>query len=127
MGEDKEMLNELAEAVMLIDHSNTLGSIMKFEISSRTRNILKIRLEEYEKLDFVPEEIQQLLPYIRIILALTDKYAAICMNPPYMGSGRFDSTLSKYVKDNYPHSKEDLFSILWMWLYTDSCLMANMV
>lgn len=111
MGEDKEMLNELAEAVMLIDHSNTLGSIMKFEISSRTRNILKIRLEEYEKLDFVPEEIQQLLPYIRIILALTDKYAAICMNPPYMGSGRFDSTLSKYVKDNYPHSKEDLFSI----------------
>ena len=111
MSEDKEMLNELAEAVMLIDHSNTLGSIMKFEISSRTRNILKIRLEEYEKLDFVPEEIQQLLPYIRIILALTDKYAAICMNPPYMGSGRFDSTLSKYVKDNYPHSKEDLFSI----------------
>lgn len=111
MSEDKEMLNELAEAVMLIDHSNTLGSIMKFEVSSRTRNIIKIRLEEYEQQDFVPEEIQQILPYIRIILALTDRYAAICMNPPYMGSGRFDSTLSKYVKDNYPHSKADLFSV----------------
>ena len=123
MGGDKEMLDELAEAIMLIDHADTLGSIMKFEISDRTRNIIKVRLEDYEQQDYLPEPIQQALPYIRIILALTDKYAAICMNPPYMGSGRFDSVLSKYVKDNYSRSKADLFSV-FMDVATDR-LMPN--
>ena len=123
MGGDKEMLDELAEAIMLIDHADTLGSIMKFDISDRTRNIIKVRLEDYEQQDFIPEAIQQMLPYIRIILALTDKYAAICMNPPYMGSGRFDSVLSKYVKDNYSRSKADLFSV-FMDVATDR-LMPN--
>lgn len=33
------------------------------------------------------------------------------MNPPYMGSGRFDDVLSKYVKDNYADAKADLFSV----------------
>lgn len=123
MGGDNEMLDELAEAIMLIDHADTLGSIMKFDISDRTRNIINVRLEDYEQQDFLPEPIQQALPYIRIILALTDKYAAICMNPPYMGSGRFDSVLSKYVKDNYPRSKADLFSV-FMDVATDR-LMPN--
>lgn len=48
---------------------------------------------------------------MNIILALTEKYVAICMNPPYMGAGRFDEVLSKYVKDNYVEAKADLFSV----------------
>jgi len=74
-----------------------------------------IRVQEYEEQiangEIVTEENRQLLPYMRIILALTDHYAALCMNPPYMGSGRFDDVLSKYVKDNYEQSKADLFSV----------------
>lgn len=48
---------------------------------------------------------------MNIILALTEKYAAICMNPPYMGSGRFDEVLGKYVKDNYAEAKADLATV----------------
>ena len=33
------------------------------------------------------------------------------MNPPYMGSDRFDSCLTKYAKDNYPNSRWDLYAI----------------
>lgn len=111
MSGDKEMLDELTEAIILIDNADTLGSIMKFNLSERTRNMIDVRLSDWEQQDYVPEAIQKLFPYIRIILALTDKYAAICMNPPYMGSGRFDTVLSKYTKDNYPRSKADLFSV----------------
>ncbi len=123
MSGDKEMLDELTEAIILIDNADTLGSIMIFNLSERTRNMIDVRLNDWEQQDFVPEAIQILFPYIRIILALTDKYAAICMNPPYMGSGRFDSVLSKYVKDNYPRSKADLFSV-FMDVATDR-LMPN--
>ena len=115
LGANQKMMEELTDALQLMNHADTLGSIMKFDLSESTRNTVMIRVQEYEEQmaqgDFVTEDNRLLLPYMRIILALTDKYAAICMNPPYMGSGRFDDTLSKYSKDNYPRSKADLFAI----------------
>lgn len=115
MGSNQTMVKELSEALQLMNHADTLGSIMRFDLSESTRNTVMIRVQEYEEQmangDIVTEENRQLLPYMRIILALTDHYAALCMNPPYMGSGRFDDVLSKYVKDNYEQSKADLFSV----------------
>jgi len=115
MGSNQKMLEELRQSLKLMKNSDTLGSIMKFYLSDATRNTVMVRVQEYEEQlahgEIVTEENRLLLPYMRIILALTDKYAAICMNPPYMGSGRFDATLSKYVKDNYPKSKADLFAV----------------
>ena len=118
LGSNDKMTKEITDAVLLMNHADTLGSIMKFDISEETRNAIMIRTQEYDQLlangNIVPEAIQLLIPYMDIILALTDRYAAICMNPPYMGSGRFDSVLSKYVKDNYEEGKADLFSVFML-------------
>ena len=115
LGGNTEMVRELTDAILLMNHADTLGSIMKFDISEQTRNAILVRTQEYEKQlangDIVPSAIQLLMPYMRIILALTEKYTALVMNPPYMGSGHFDSVLSKYVKDNYAEGKADLFSV----------------
>ena len=115
MGSNQKMLEELRQSLKLMNNADTLGSIMKFYLSDATRNMVMVRVQEYEEQlaqgEIVTEEIRLLLPYMRIILVLTDKYAAICMNPPYMGSGRFDATLSNYVKNNYPKSKADLFAV----------------
>ena len=115
MGSNQKMLEELRQSLKLMNNADTLGSIMKFDLSDATRNTVMVRVQEYEEQlaqgEIVTEENRLLLPYMRIILALTDKYTAICMNPPYMGSGRFDATLSKYVKNNYPKSKADLFAV----------------
>ena len=115
MGGNQKMLEELRQSLKLMNDANTLGSIMKFYLSDATRNTVMVRVQEYEEQlvngDVVTEDNRLLLPYMSIILALTDKYAAICMNPPYMGSGRFDDTLSNYVKNNYHKSKADLFAI----------------
>jgi len=115
MGGTQQMKQELADAVWLMNHADTLGSIMKFNLSEATRNTLMVRTAEYEELlakgDIIPEPTKLAMQYAYIILALTDKYSAICMNPPYMGSGRFDTVLSKYVKDNYKDSKADLFAV----------------
>lgn len=115
LGGNADMVKELTDAILLMNHANTLGSIMKFNISEQTRNVVMVRTQEYEDLlangEIVPSSVLLLMPYMRIILALTPKYAALCMNPPYMGSGRFDDVLSKYVKDNYADAKADLFSV----------------
>lgn len=115
LGGHADMVQELTDAILLMNHANTLGSIMKFDISEQTRNAVMVRTQEYEELlengEVVPSSILLLMPYMRIILALTQKYAALCMNPPYMGSGRFDDVLSKYVKDNCTDAKADLFSV----------------
>ena len=118
MGANDDMVQQLADAILLMNHAGTLGSIMKFDIAEQTRNAVMIRTQEYEELlakgEPVSADVLLLMPYMRIILALTEKYAALCMNPPYMGSGRFDEVLGKYVKKHYEEGKADLFSVFML-------------
>lgn len=111
MTDNGEAIAELADAVCLMDEADNLGSIMKFSLSERTRNILAVRTEEYEQQTMPGESVSGLLPYMRIILALTEWYHALVMNPPYMGGGNMNAALSNYVKKNYEEGKADLFSV----------------
>jgi hypothetical protein len=106
--QDQEVCDELSDAIIVMDHADTLGSIMQFELSERTRNILQAQLQETEAQCFSTDKARKILPYVRIILALTEKYSALVMNPPYMGSGNMNATLSDYVKRHYKEGKADL-------------------
>ncbi len=58
------------------------------------------------------EETQdQLSKLVRVAKNLGQKYDAVVTNPPYMGASGMGAKLSKYVKDNYPNSKSDLFAV----------------
>lgn len=106
-----EALKELREAFGLMKDADSLGSIMKFNISSSTRVLLQQTFEYWTKQADNPEAVVSALPAVRLILALTDSYDAIVMNPPYMGSGKMDIILTKYVRDVYPDSKADLMTV----------------
>ena len=108
IGGNQQMVQEVIDAIDLMDQAKNLGSIMKFIISQSTRNAITIRMEEYESQDDLSDSIRQLMPYMRIILALTEKYSALVMNPPYMGQGNMNAILSDYVKQNYEEGKNDL-------------------
>ena len=110
LGGNQEMIQEVCDAIDLMDQAQNLGSIMKFDISEKTRNAIMVRMEEYEKESRIPEPILQLMPYMWNILALTEKYSALVMNPPYMGSGNMNAELSDYIKHHYEEGKADLFS-----------------
>lgn len=114
MTDNGEAIAELADAVCLMDEADNLGSIMKFGLSERTRNILAIRTEEYEQQTMTAESVSGLLPYMRIVLALTEQYHALVMNPPYMGGGNMNTVLSNYVKKNYEAGKADLMTVFMM-------------
>ena len=130
LGGNQEMIQEVCDAIDLMDQAKNLGSIMKFNISERTRNAIAIRVEEYEHQDILPQTILHLLPYMRIILALTEKYSALVMNPPYMGNGNMNSSLSEYIKEHYPEGKSDLctaFMIMQSNLTVDNGYYSNII
>jgi hypothetical protein len=112
--QDQEVCDELVDAIMVMDHADTMGSIMQFDLSERTRNILQAQLQETEDQRFPMDKSCKILPYVRIFLALTEKYSALVMNPPYMGSGNMNATLSDYVKKHYKEGKADLFAVFML-------------
>lgn len=109
--ETPTIVEELQTAFELMKDADSLGSIMKFDIADTTRYALKQAVEYWAKERFVPGEVEEMMPSIQLILALTERYAAIVMNPPYMGGGNMNEVLGKYVKKNYEEGKADLFSV----------------
>ena len=91
------LANEIEVVNKTLADADTLGSIMKFSLSPAAREWVVSLGEENEA--------------AQLVLALTDKYAALVMNPPYMGGGNMNAVLSNYVKKNYEVGKADLFSV----------------
>ena len=103
----------LVEDFELLKEAEDLGSIMCFNDDKEYLSMLRHQYAEWTEngTDNCPENIKQLLPGVQVILALTENYHVLVMNPPYMKSGNMNSVLSKYVKDNYEEGKADLFSV----------------
>lgn len=99
---------EIDAAFHLLEQAPNLGSTMKFAISERTRVYLQERVACYEAKPQCSQDFELLVQGFRLILALTDRYAAVIANPPYMGSGNMNKVLSDYVKKNYAEGKGDL-------------------
>ncbi len=93
---DTRLANEIEAVNKTLAYADTLGSIMKFNLSPAAREWVVSLGEENEA--------------AQLVLALTDKYAALIANPPYMGRGNMNSTLTAYLDKNYPIAKQDLFA-----------------
>jgi len=87
------------------------GSILK--IQNVNFNLIFERFEEIESdISLYKNSVfNALYPFVLIAYMLTQKYDAVITNPPYMGASGMNAKLAKYVKDNYPNSKSDLFAV----------------
>ena len=108
-----EMLEQDFE---LLRDADNLGSIMMFNDDEDYLAMLRYHYDDWTDGDIedCSEDIKVLIPGVRLILALSEKYHALVMNPPYMGGGNMNATLSKYVKSNYEEGKADLFSVFML-------------
>lgn len=104
----KQSMNNLIEKMF---DAEEYGSVLKFE---------NVNFELlFKRFDEIKEEIslyknstfKALYPFASIAYLLTQKYDAVITNPPYMSASGMEVKLSKYVKDNYPDSKNDLFAV----------------
>ena len=110
-GANKELITETLDTLVLMEQADNLGSIMKFELSEATRTAIAMRSSEWKEIGTDNNKIKTLLSAFDIVLALTDKYAALVMNPPYMGNGNMNAELSGYVKKYYENGKSDLATV----------------
>ena len=112
------LAKKMEDALTLLKDADSLGSIIKFNLSASALRAIKETTEYWQSKDSAnrPEFVNDLLPAIDFIMALTDSYDAIVMNPPYMPTSRVD-VLKEYAVRNYPDSKADLFSV-----FMDICI-----
>ena len=113
MGEDKTVMEETMKAFELLEQADNLGSIMKFDLSAKTRREMAFRYKEWSEVE-TDSPVKEILHSVALILALTDEYANIVTNPPYMGAGSFNAGLNKYVIEHYEPAKADLFSVFML-------------
>ena len=113
-GANEQVSQELDEAFTLMEQAQNLGSIMKFNISEPTRAFLIRCISEQDRQHKFEKEFADLFHGFNIILALTEKYAALAMNPPYLEGGNMALALSSYVHNQYFVGKNDLFTVFML-------------
>ncbi len=109
--ESSQDIAALLDAFRLMQDADSLGSIMIFNIPDSTRSKIKSTVEYYEAHQYDEEEFAEIIPAMKLILALTEKYHTLVMNPPYMGAGNMNSLLLEYAKENYEYTSFDLSAI----------------
>ncbi|MBQ8922864.1 MAG: BREX-1 system adenine-specific DNA-methyltransferase PglX [Oscillospiraceae bacterium] len=60
---------------------------------------------------------RRLSAMIAIAQILSQRYDAVCTNPPYMAGSSMNPVLSEFVRTHYPDSKSDLFAA-----FTERCM-----
>ena len=126
---DKEI--ECIEYVIKVfEDAKEYGSILNVdnEPNNEARQYSSVALKVYSMidgthsfcmkndLDFVERLIiTEQLPLINELLIqacmMSEKYDVAITNPPYMGNSGMDTKISKFVKKNFPDSKNDLFAV----------------
>ena len=114
-------VQEIVDALDLMKQAKNLGSIMKFNLSNSTRNELLSRVD-YWKGELHMNElqmlaIQALMPFVEVLLLMTQQYEAVVANPPYMSASNFNADLKSYINKEYKTSKSDLMAV-----FMDVCL-----
>ena len=114
LGCSEKVMKETRAAFELMKDASSLGSIMKFDLSAETRTAMEKATAEWEKKEYLPEDIATAVQSMKVILALTDKYSVTCANPPYMGDKNMNAPLKNYIITHYEPAKSDLYAAFLM-------------
>lgn len=108
---DNDLKRDINIIIDELKNAKEYGSLT--EVKPVNYENLYARIEEIKKENDLQKEstITELLPLINEAKVLGQKYDVVVTNPPYMGSGGMNETLSDYVKDKYPDSKSDMFAV----------------
>ena len=94
------------------------GSLLHVDLTVAELERLSARLAEREtaahdnllSIADSAQAITVLKPLVKQAMILARQYDAVITNPPYMGASGMNEKLSRFVKENYPDSKSDLFA-----------------
>ena len=110
----KAYANELEIALSRMWDAKNLGAVMKLKLSDPAHTFITARQTELEsaQLDFFEKAtIQDMTPFIRVLLTMTRRYTAVVANPPYMGQKNMNADLKAFVNQHFANSKSDLCTV----------------
>lgn len=107
--------NQLAEIIdSLIEDmydAKEYGSIINVKDIDIQRIYKRFEELESSERDYKRILEEKLLPLVKQYEILSEKYDVVVTNPPYIGSGGMNDTLTDFIKKNYYVSRGDLFAV----------------
>ncbi|MGN1026320.1 MAG: BREX-1 system adenine-specific DNA-methyltransferase PglX, partial [Faecousia sp.] len=109
-------LSQLTDLLDTMQDAKEHGSILKIKDYDWELLYRFVGTVDYSgQLDFdagnLEETKEKLWHLVEIAAMLAQKYDVVVTNPPYMGTGNASVKVQEYVKQEYPDSKSDLFSV----------------
>ena len=106
---DERLKRDMQSILHDLQDAKEYGSII--QINPVSFDALFARFAEIKDISSLGkiDSFETLLPLVQEAKILSDKYAVVATNPPYLN--KFDAKLKKYIVDNYADYKGDLFSV----------------
>lgn len=115
---NNQYVKEIYQTIDLLRQGKNIGSALKLSLPAEAVTILQQQYQQWQQksnagtLDLEQQAIwAHLKPYVEVALVLTQQYAAVVANPPYMGQKSMNGALKDYVNKHYPMTKADLMTI----------------
>lgn len=114
--EKNNAINQLNEMLDALRDAKEYGSILAVpELDWELLHRYTAGIDDSAQLTLESVGADETLAQVRILVkqaqVMAQKYHAVVTNPPYMGSSGMGIKLGQYIKDSFPDSKSDLFSV----------------
>lgn len=102
--------DELRETLRQFEQAKNFGSLIVPKLRDPAETLRLIQARDFGG-DLLLKEVQErVVTALRVAEALSPKYHVVVANPPYMGGGGMNDSLSEWIKEQYQKGKSDLFS-----------------
>lgn len=101
----------LRETLQQFSEADNFGSLINPKVGNVADVLATLEAKDMAGNLFLAETHQRVLSVLRMVEALSPRYAVVVANPPYMGGKGMNGRLSAWAKENFPNSKSDLFAM----------------
>lgn len=118
--ESNEIYDSVLAKASILDHDKFYDVkyiLDSFKDSKEYGSLLSVKKLDFDLIEDAiypyldEEELYYMKNLINLSRLLSSKYHIVVTNPPYMSSRGMGEKLTLYLKENYPNSKMDLFSV----------------
>jgi hypothetical protein len=115
--------DELRDTLGQFEQAKNFGSLIVPKLRDPAETLRVVEARDFGS-DLLLKDVQaRVVKVLRMAEALSPKYHVVVANPPYMGSGGMNSTVSEYLARCFPIAKTDTFAAFI--LRADALLMEN--
>lgn len=93
------------------EEADNFGSLIRPEVTDVKGMLELLEAKNVANDLFLSKTHSKVLQVLKQTNYLSPRYHVVVANPPYMGSKGMNGRLGKWVKDNYPNSKSNLFAM----------------